>query len=349
MPRTLTNKRGLPLPLFLAIRNDQYEARGHISTTTLIDSPYVRALKKYNHYEEDASDGVWALMGQAIHSVIERVGASFEGREFKAEEKLMIKTTGIEYKHEVEVSGTSDLIEIPEIEVVPGGVILHDFKNVFVYVAKQGVASPAYKKWTMQLNIYRYMIKECLGLEVTDIFVHAFIRDWNRNRSEYTEGYPEYPVETFSVPVYSHKSILEFIKRRIDLHFITEEKYRTGRVNEVPVCEPEDRWARPEIWKMLKFGGKRSLKNFVIKDDADRLNAKAYFTQKSQEVKELTIKVEPGEDVRCVNYCAVNKFCSYYKETYVKENKEQPTVREPDAPAIQEPDEPKAFGIEFKL
>lgn len=322
MPRKLTNKKNLPLPLYLAIKNDTYEARGHISTTTLIDSPYVRLLKKYNEYEDDAADSIWSLTGQAMHSVVERVGTAFEGNRFMAEHKLLIKASGYTHEKEIELSGTSDLIEITS----EGEVILHDFKNVFVYVVKQGTNSSAYKKWILQLNVYRYMIKQCLDLEVTKIYVHAFLRDWSRNRSEWQDDYPEYPVETFSIPAYSHKSMLDYIKKRIDLHFTHEEDYKKGFRDNIPVCAEEDRWKRPEVWKMLKLGGKRSLKNFVINDTSDEENAKVYYAMKSKEVDKLTIEKVKGEDVRCVNYCPVNMFCKYYKATYLgKENKPKET------------------------
>jgi hypothetical protein len=317
MPRILTNKNNLPLPLFLAIKNDTYEARGDISTTTLIDSPHVRVLRKYNEYTEDASENIWALNGQAIHSVVERVGTGFEETRFMPEKKLLIKTSGIEYQRVVEVSGTSDLIEITK----DGRVILHDFKNIFVWVAKQGTTSSTYKKWIKQLNIYVYMIKECLNMQVNEIYVHAFIRDWNRNKSEYTPDYPEYPAMTFSIPIYSHSSILDYIKRRIDAHFIHEDNYKRGfKVSE---CEPEDRWSRPTVWKMIRLGKKRSLKNFTIRDDADEENAKVYYKTKSQEYGDLTIEKVPGEDVRCVNYCPVSSHCHYYQKVYGDKKEER--------------------------
>lgn len=348
MPRILTNKKNLPLPLYLAIKNDTYEMRGNISTTSLIDAPLPRILKKYNQYEEDAADSIWALYGQAVHSVVERVGTAFEGVTFKPEEKLLIKTTGNTYQKEVEVSGTSDLIEICKDD----RVILHDFKNVFVYVAKQGVASSAYKKWILQLNIYKYMIKENLNLDVSEIYVHAFIRDWNRSRSEFTDGYPEYPVETFTIPCYSNKSMLDYIKKRIDLHFPLEEDYRTGK--EVPTCEEDDRWSRPEVWKMIKLGGKRSLKNFVIKDDADKTNAKAYYNLKSKDEPKLTIEVVKGEDVRCVNYCPVNKFCKYYKANYgeqteLQKRKEEQGVGGTNVSEISVTSKKSEATVEFKF
>lgn len=319
MPRILTNNNNLPLPLYLAIKNDTYEARGDISTTTLIDAPYIRLLRKYNTYTEDASENIWSLHGQAMHAVVERIGSNFERTKFMPEEKLMIRTSGIEFKREVDVSGTSDLIEIDE----NNRVILHDFKNIFVWTAKQGTSSSSYEKWTKQLNIYRYMIKECLNLEVEEIKVHAFIRDWNLGKSERTADYPPYPAMTFDIKPYSHASILGYIKKRIDLHFLAEENFKSGRDNMVDVCEPEDRWARPTVWRLVKLGNKRALKNITIRDDADELNAKATYAELAKKNSTLTIDVVKGGDTRCESFCPVNMFCKYYQKEYVEKESEK--------------------------
>ena len=347
MPRTLTNNRNLPLPIFLAIKGDTYVSRGDISTTTLIDAPYYRILKKYNHYEEDASESIWALMGSAIHSVIERASSHELGYNFIPEKQMSIKISGYSYG-EIELTGTSDIIEKFDDTDSTGQVILHDIKNIFVWVAKLGKNSSAYKKWVLQLNIYRYLIYKCLNYDVVQIFVHAFIRDWNRNRSEYMPGYPEYPSETFDIPVYSFDSIEKYIRSRVDLHFIAEQKYLAGE--EIPVCEPDDRWMRPEVWKIKKHGAKRSLKNFVIKDDADALNARVFFEEKSKSEPKLTIEVIEGEDVRCVNYCAVNMYCKYYIKKYV-ETKELESKKLNNAGGTDEfiQDSPDSKGPEFEF
>lgn len=342
MPRILTNNNNLPLPLYLAIKNDTYEARGDISTTTLIDSPYLRLLRKYNTYTEDASDSIWALTGQAMHAVVERIGQNFERTKFMPEEKLMIRTSGYEFTREIYLSGTSDLIEIDE----SGKVILHDFKNIFVWTAMQGIKSSAYEKWTKQLNIYRYMIKERLNLEVEEIKVHAFIRDWNLGKSERTADYPPYAAITFDIKPYSHKSILDYIKKRIDLHFIAEDNYKHGREQLVDVCDKEDRWSRPTVWRFVKLGNKRALKNYTVRDDADELNAKVAYQELLKKNPTLTIDVVKGGDTRCENYCPVNMFCKYYQKEYVEKENDKGKVEDTVRGDIQEPDS-KELKFEF--
>ena len=71
----ITNKFNLPEAIYEAVKNDGY-TRGDsdISVTQLIDSPYIRELKN-NHnseIEEDATDRIWSLLGQAVHTILER-------------------------------------------------------------------------------------------------------------------------------------------------------------------------------------------------------------------------------------------------------------------------------------
>lgn len=329
--RILTNEMNLPAPLFHAIRNDTYEARGDISVTSLIDSPYVRLLRMNNTYTEDASDMIWALTGQAIHSVIERAGDKFDGGTFYPEVKLKMAVQG------KILSGTPDLIECRD----DGVNILHDYKNIFVYAYKLGEESGSYKKWVKQTNIYVQMIKHGvmereyaekygrgnLGFDIHEIYVHAFIRDWNRNKSEYTFGYPEHPVATYRIPLYSSDSILNYVNKQMMHHTEQSELYKriyqselpVGEVDTLEVCSEEDRWVRPTTWRMVKKGAKRSLKNFEINSKQDEQDANLWWASKIAEHPTLQIDKVPGEDIRCVNYCPVNMFCKYYKKTYGEE------------------------------
>jgi hypothetical protein len=74
----LTNRLNLPDALVAAIANDSYVGGGDISVTKLIDSPQIRTLgRKYkDSIVVDVSERIWALMGQAVHTVLERANTS---------------------------------------------------------------------------------------------------------------------------------------------------------------------------------------------------------------------------------------------------------------------------------
>lgn len=79
MGSRITNKLGLPEAIVEAVKNDPYDP-GHadISATGLISPPRKRALERThrNDMEEDASDRIWALIGQSVHTILERAEPS---------------------------------------------------------------------------------------------------------------------------------------------------------------------------------------------------------------------------------------------------------------------------------
>ena len=86
---------------------------------------------------------------------------------------------------------------------------------------------------------------------------------------------------------------------------------------DVPYCTEEERWTKPEIWKMMKGTNKKSTKNFTINTETDKKDADMWFAMKLGEYGgDLNIVKEPGTDTRCTDYCSVCQFCKYYKENY---------------------------------
>jgi len=73
---TYTNVHRLPQSIVAAVTNDPYVGGGDISTTKLIDSPRIRQLTAINRdrITIDVSERVWSLLGQAVHTILERAG-----------------------------------------------------------------------------------------------------------------------------------------------------------------------------------------------------------------------------------------------------------------------------------
>ena len=76
----VTNVHGLPEALVPAVTNDPYVGGGDISVTKLIDAPQVRALTRKHHDKlvVDVSERIWALLGQGVHTVLERAALRFD-------------------------------------------------------------------------------------------------------------------------------------------------------------------------------------------------------------------------------------------------------------------------------
>jgi hypothetical protein len=136
----ITNKFDLPAPLVEAVRNDGYSNSGTLSVTTLIKPPqaYAIELQHKDELTEDASDRIWALLGQATHTILERA-ASTLGDEYLIEERFFATLEGMK------VSGQCDVIHKPSKTV-------QDYKVTSAYAAKSAIAEGK-SEWALQLSM----------------------------------------------------------------------------------------------------------------------------------------------------------------------------------------------------
>ena len=64
-----------------AIVNDDYSSgKSNYSVTTLLSPPRIRLLKMKHNEEltEDVSDRIWTLLGQSVHTILERANEDKE-------------------------------------------------------------------------------------------------------------------------------------------------------------------------------------------------------------------------------------------------------------------------------
>src|SRR2546423_11220176 len=91
----ITNLTRLPEPLVSAVSHKREPKRGQISVTELINPPQMRALtlKHWAELTEDASERIWATMGQLMHKLLEEHGR--ESGEHLIEHKLSSEVEGV--------------------------------------------------------------------------------------------------------------------------------------------------------------------------------------------------------------------------------------------------------------
>ena len=233
----LTNKMGLPDAIVQAVKNDGYSlGDADISVTGLLSPPQQRALKIKHAFElqEDASDRIWSLMGQAIHTILERANKTAI-----AERRLSCVINGWT------VSGGMDLYD--------ENGILTDYKTTSVWKVLNGDTDD----WTHQLNCYAHILR-ANGHEVNKLQVIAILRDWSVNKSKEDSNYPQAQVVNISIDLWSAGRAEQFITNRVALH----------QLETPPECNEHDRWTRPEVYAVKKPGGVRALKLFNGKDAA---------------------------------------------------------------------------------
>lgn len=283
----LTNKNNFPEALSRAMQNDSYDKGAcDFSVTELLKPPRVRALEKRHDHEivEDVSDGLWRLMGHAMHAVLERANKT------DTVEKRLFAKFG---KHTI--SGQLDTLTLEDN-------VLSDWKFTTAWKFKTGNGAPP--EYTAQLNMLLEILRRN-GKDASALKIHGLLRDFQLREAKQNPSYPQAPVQTFDIEIWSREQTTAFIEERIALH-VTAAK-------ELPECSNEERWAKPDAYAVIKKGGKRAINGGV---------------QFSMEAAEAVQKYNPGtfiefrkgESTRCSMYCRAAPFCAQYKAEQNKLN-----------------------------
>lgn len=288
----LTNNLGLPAAFENFAANDKY-SRGdaQVSVTTLIDSPRIAVLRSDHHQEMevDVADRVWALMGTAVHHVLEHTNSP----DTEVEERLYWPV------FDWVISGAIDVQRYnPD-----GTMSIVDYKVCSVWsVLKEKI------EWERQLNCYAYLVRKNKEVAVTSLQVCAVIRDWSRSKAKYDKSYPQSPVCMIDVRVWDTDEQDMYIEERVALHKASQGTFEFAEP--LPQCTDEDRWTKPAVWAVKKEGRKSAVKLFD-----DERHAKMFISEeKKKGANALFIEHRQGEHTRCEgNYCGVAEFCSQYK------------------------------------
>ena len=335
MPQTaITNKHGLPDTLVKAVSRDTHRTHGTISCTTLIDGPQIRLLKQKHDYTVDVIDGLYALIGTALHNILERSDVNY----MKKQAFMMVSETLIEKALEFSAADPESAQQLDSagkwlISIIPllfpelnekfifektlqkhlkGGhilsgtfdmydkekKILYDYKfcSVFSFMFPE-----SRKKWVEQTNIYALMIMEQLGLEVKEIRIVAFFRDWNKYGKMKDPDYPDRQIQEISIAVRAPEAINALIDRHIDKHIRAEN-------GEVVECDGSTRWAKADQYAVMKTGRKTAVVIFESEESATK-----YIDDNAHRANDIYLQVRPGGSMRCESYCVVAQFCEQRK------------------------------------
>jgi len=227
----LTNNFSLPEAIVNAVSAYNYPPKeGRYSVTDLIAPPQIRQLKIkfWSELEEDVSCRLWALLGQACHTILESTGPV----DSSSEQKLVVEFEG------VTLSGKADLFHDGRLE---------DYKitSVFSFLLENGKPK---KEWVEQLNVYAWMFFK-LGKPVKELWIRAILRDFQSSKVVSNPDYPQIPFQSVSVPLWTLEGQERYIRARIEAHKA-----------ENPSCSEAERWLRGEKWAVYKNQNKRALK-----------------------------------------------------------------------------------------
>lgn len=286
----ITNRLALPLPIVQAVTNDGYVSGRsgdvpHIGVTRLLSPPRLVALEEQHadELEEDAADRIWALIGQAVHVILERAESSAI-----TEERVSRMVEGWE------VAGRID-----HLALLPDGV-LTDWKVSSVWSAKD-LRDGGKKEWRDQVRLYAHLLRPRYDVRRAQIV--TILRDWSLNGARrFGNSYPAHQVVVVDIPLWPADEAERFLVERVRLH-------QAAR-HDLPRCSRDERWQRPEQWALMKRGRKAAVRLY---DDAESA------ARAANRVDGVYVQYRPGEPVRCLSYCPVSKWCTQFAESRAAE------------------------------
>lgn len=293
-----TNKFNLPQTFVNVIHRPTYsKGKAHISATEIINSPRIVQLKKkyWDEIEQDASEMVWSLFGSAVHNILEHG----KGDNHVVEERLHLEFEGWR------ISGAIDLQEVE-----PNGTItISDYKVTGAWAVMNEKDD-----WHRQLNIYAWMVEKVKKVPVGKLQIIAIIRDWSARDAQTKENYPNSPVATIDIPLWTFEEREKFMTKRIYEHGTALFEMETD--GDLPDCTAEEMWEKKTSYALKKDGNVRAKSVHETQEAAEEALVKALGTAKKNEG--FSIEIRQGERTRCKGYCQVASFCNQY-QNYLKE------------------------------
>jgi len=258
--------------------------KADISVTTLIGPPKINQLKK--RYSEfivvDASDMIWAMLGQSVHKVVELAA----GEKDMAEKRLYMEI------NDYTITGQTDLYETENHTI-------SDFKVTSVFSFLLGTK----QEWEAQINLNAMLWRE-YGYEVKKGQIVAILRDWQASKAEFDKEYPQCQMHIVDIPLWDNDECIRYATERVKMH----QAAAAMSDDHIPACDPSERWAKPDTYAIKKDGNKRAAKVCESKEEAENL-LPTYGPKHS-------IEKRNGGDMRCERYCSVAPFCHYYQANY---------------------------------
>ncbi len=280
----ITNHQNLPAP-FVRMAESEYQYKPKRYSATELLKPVREILLKRRHnneLEQDCSDMVWLLFGQAVHHILESNGTG--DTEFTEERLTYTLENGYT------ISGIIDFYDMAKGEVV-------DYKTASVWKVIHG----DYEDWDLQGLTYAWLLWKN-NLPVKTVKFYAILKDHSKRDAKYKADYPKQPVVPVEFPVNEARLqvIDKFLRDKIDELI----RYEGTPDDKLPVCTPEERWNDGDKYAVMKKGRKTALRVLDSLETAEK-----YKTENSGDY----IEKRPGTDKKCLEYCLCCEKCSYWQ------------------------------------
>lgn len=278
----ITNKMNLPAAFVNAV-NVRRHNEPHCFSATTLNKGAKEIILTDRHFDEieiDAADQVWAVLGTAVHSIMEaQKDENFHEEKFKV-------AVGDSF-----VTGQVDSYDMEHATIF-------DWKTASVWK----IQFADFSDWRAQGMTYAWLLKKS-GLDVKKCVFVAMLKDHSKIKAKTDASYPQLPVYRYEFDV-TEEALAETEKRIIAKVAEIENAYKLGD-DDIEPCSADERWADNEKWAVMKNGRKTAIKLFDNSADADAMAGEmgnAYY-----------VEHRPAISRKCGDYCACKEWCSFYK------------------------------------
>ncbi len=217
----ITNKMNLNKLFYNWLVRKPYKPIKNRIPVTGFDKPLREFILEREHWDKldkDATDFYWAVMGQAVHSSLEKV----EVNGIEKELKIVLEID------EFTIVGKIDLIQEKMIK---------DHKTTSMKKL-QSLADK--KKWQQQASIYRWMYFTRYDIKLKDYaIINILLKDWDKKVFAS-------PIHEVKVHLWSMEKTELFIMTRLN-------EMRQYSIDKLPECSVDDNWCgRRCAWCSVK-------------------------------------------------------------------------------------------------
>lgn len=283
----LTNRLGLPQPIVDAATRDHEYTPKRYSVTQMLKGPReaILARRHSDEIEGDVADMAWTIFGSSMHLLLEQ----------SQESATQLKENYItaDMPNGYTLSGIFDLYDDATGTVT-------DYKSATVWKVIYG----EWDDYREQLLSYVWMLRQ-IGFDARRGEIVAILKDHSKAKARTERDYPDHPFYVIGWD-FSDEELAEF-GERIAAKFREIERCEALPDDDLPLCTPKERWAKPDQWAVMKQGNKKSSKNFDNESDAIRYAAKL----QEDSGRKCHVEHRPGKDQKCLEYCDCRPFCNY--------------------------------------
>lgn len=216
-------------------------------------------------------------------------------------------------------------------KIITGGIDLYDkethtlhdykFSSVWTWIYRNKPGSRV-EDWTHQLNMYRLFMEQ-QGYPVDKLCINLIFRDYSKTKAKQDYDYPK-EIETIELQLLG----LDVVEKMIENKVAEIEQYSNTIDNSIPPCTSAERWQTHDTFAVRKHTNKTASKveyswtdaekwrkaeaGKIAQKDIDKGMPEELAIQKAYDL--FLIEKRAGSPGRCVDYCACNSFCHFYRE-----------------------------------